>query len=479
MHFQKYLFGVWAVVIVLLLAVVGMVSYGPANTAYAVDDSIDGVNAINGNELLVFEVDRKVTVNDRGFPRDDPPKASANGNWVTPINYAQGTFYYRAFIRNQPRAQNMKLQFCAWQDQFKLESCGKLNKVSGESGTLVTWSQPVNDIWKKGGVGVDWRRARQRYGLAIKNSQGEPVSNYQGWNWNGENPNHWYPLDICFTVVVVAKGSNFSGWNNYRCNGGGGGGGNPTATPTNTPRSPGQSTPTPTPTPTATPISSPPTGGDCDLVEGNLVQNGDFEGGFRPWRFYSKKVGSSSITSAAYACKKAAELKIDKTAKNIQLYQARISVEANTKYRLTFAAYSSSGNDIGVYLQNHKAPYTNYGLSVHQVNLTQGWQRFTVDFTTKGFSGTANNARLRFWISSFADAGDTYGIDAISLVKLNSAEVIGSSVEDDSQVTQLESGLLIGIDEAAFDARILNDIEEGNFVEEEAEIQLFLPMIAN
>jgi hypothetical protein len=38
------------------------------------------------------------------------------------------------------------------------------------------------------------------------------VSDNNNWNWAGENPDEWYPLDLRFTVVVVAKGSTFSGW---------------------------------------------------------------------------------------------------------------------------------------------------------------------------------------------------------------------------------------------------------------------------
>ena len=47
------------------------------------------VAAAGATELLVFEVNRSVTKADRGFPRDRPPKAAANGNWKTPVNFAQ------------------------------------------------------------------------------------------------------------------------------------------------------------------------------------------------------------------------------------------------------------------------------------------------------------------------------------------------------------------------------------------------------
>jgi hypothetical protein len=189
-----------------------------AQTVIQESESAEGIAPAAGEavtELLVFNVNRLVTTDDRGFPRNDPPMPEANGNWYSPVNFAEGTFYYRVEIRNQPRPQEMRLQFCIWQYSFRLENCGSQQPVTGTAGTVVTWEQGVQDLWKKDGKLIDWKNPRQRYGVAIKNTQKKPVSNYNGWNWNGENPNHWYPLDMRFTVVVVAKGATFSGWATY------------------------------------------------------------------------------------------------------------------------------------------------------------------------------------------------------------------------------------------------------------------------
>jgi hypothetical protein len=174
-----------------------------------------GGGGSSGNNLLVFDWNKAVTEADRGFPKNDPPLASANGNWFTPINYAEGTFHLRAQIRSQPVAKDMRLQLCIWQYQFALETCTKLVNVRGTPGNVVTWSQVIPDMWKLNGKPIDWANPRQRYGIAIKNTKGQPVSNFQGWNWYGENPKQWYPLDMRFTVVVVPKGGTFSGWNNF------------------------------------------------------------------------------------------------------------------------------------------------------------------------------------------------------------------------------------------------------------------------
>ena len=162
--------------------------------------------------LKVFDIDREVTKADRGFPWDQPPAAAANGNWLTPINYAGGTLHMRAEVRGQPVPQSMKLQFCMWQYNLTLETCTSQATVSGQAGTVVTWTSSIPNMWKKNDVDMDWANPRQRYGLAVKNSAGLPISDYAGWDWYGENPDDWYPLDIKFSVVAVPVGGQFVGW---------------------------------------------------------------------------------------------------------------------------------------------------------------------------------------------------------------------------------------------------------------------------
>lgn len=168
-----------------------------------------------GEEMLVFDWNKPVTKAESGFAIDNPPLA--NGNWTTPTNFAQGTLYFRAEIRNQPVAQDqMRLGFCVWQriDKIDYENCNG-QAVPGRKGTVVTWSVPVANMWKKDGRSIIWSQPRSRNGFAVRNKNNLPVSAKQGWNWNGENPDDWYPLDLRFTVVVVEKGAGFSGWDHY------------------------------------------------------------------------------------------------------------------------------------------------------------------------------------------------------------------------------------------------------------------------
>ncbi len=208
----------------------------------------------------------------------------------------------------------------------------------------------------------------------------------------------------------------------------------------------------------------------CADVPNNLVDNGSFEEGQTGWRYYTNSAGSFTISDEAADCDSAAQIEVAAPGSNVQLYQKGIQLEANTAYRMTFMAYSSSGSDLGLYLHNHVAPYEKYGLAINQVNLTPGWERYTVEFNTKNFAGTVNNARLRFWLTPFASAGDTYVIDDVRLEKLDGSE------SDLSAVSAAVVGL--GIDEAPVDPALLDLVDDGNVVDEGSEaLRMFLPWV--
>ncbi len=216
----------------------------------------------------------------------------------------------------------------------------------------------------------------------------------------------------------------------------------------------------------------------CTPTAGNVLGNGGFEDGTMAWSFYTNTSGHFNVTDDAYECTKAAQIQVTQPGSNVQLYQPGLHLDANTQYRLSFAARSSTGHDLAVYLHNHVAPYQNYGLAVNQVNLNTDWEVYTVEFTTSGFSGTANNARLRFWLAPFAQAGDTYEIDGVSLVKVG-ASASAAAVESGSPVVvNTSNGMLIGLSEAEFDAGILDMVDNGNALSNEAlDSQLFIPFV--
>ncbi len=205
-----------------------------------------------------------------------------------------------------------------------------------------------------------------------------------------------------------------------------------TATPTALP---------PTATETATPTSIPPTATDtpvpagCAIVNG-VVQNPSFEDGTSKWSYYS--TGGGGVTADAgdpYACLQAAKVRLGTVGQNTQFYQRDLGLKANTEYRLSFAARSMNGSDMSIYLHKHGNPHTGYGLKNWAVDLTGNWQVFETVFTTKGFNGTVNDGRLRFWFPGRATNNDVIWIDAVLLEELVSSPTATSTPIPDPSPT--------------------------------------------
>lgn len=166
-------------------------------------------------EMLIYDWNKPVTVNDKGMPRDNPPWPSANGNWNQPKNFAEGTLYFRVEIFGMPVTKRMQTQFCVWQDAWAREQCAARSVVfAGTNGTVITWSATIDSMWKlPGSEPIDWSRARQIWGYVIRTEDGKPV--HPKFNWSGQNTAEWFPLNWRASAVVVEKGKTFSGWANY------------------------------------------------------------------------------------------------------------------------------------------------------------------------------------------------------------------------------------------------------------------------
>jgi hypothetical protein len=168
-------------------------------------------------ELLVFDWNKPVEKSDSGFPGEDT-SGEANDDWTVPPNFAQGTYHMRVEIHSQPVAKEMIVQYCVWQkypgETELREACADRMGLTGNPGVKATWSTAIEDMWTKY-ESIDYSLKRDRHRVVIRNSKGKLVTAKLGMEWNGEDPDEWYPLDWRFTVVVVAKDATFSGWSNY------------------------------------------------------------------------------------------------------------------------------------------------------------------------------------------------------------------------------------------------------------------------
>lgn len=215
------------------------------------------------------------------------------------------------------------------------------------------------------------------------------------------------------------------------------------ASPTPTPTLTKSPTPTPTKAPTKTPTPTSPT----PPSSGNLITNPSFEDGTQNWSFLTDGSGTFTTNSPAYEGASAAKVSITTQGSNVQLYQKGISLEPNTQYKLSFAAFSNTGHDLEVKLHKHGAPYINYGLDT-TVNLGKTWKTFNLDFVTNDLGGASvADGRLRFWLAPYEAVGDVYWIDNVVLAKAGAAPppptTLSGDIDKDGDVDIFDYNLLI------------------------------------
>lgn len=156
----------------------------------------------------------------------------------------------------------------------------------------------------------------------------------------------------------------------------------------------------------------------AEIVGGGTVapiRNPGFEEGVPPWVFFADGAGELSVGSPGPASAHAAHIRNDAPGANVQLYQPGVALTAGTRYRLTFLACATTGHDMRVSIHKHGSPYTSYGLDGQEFDLSSAWKRCVTEFTAGGFADSTADARVQFQFGPFAQAGDTYGIDDVTL----------------------------------------------------------------
>ncbi len=146
-------------------------------------------------------------------------------DWRSPVNYAEGTIHMRLEVLSKPSARDVNYQICIFQDQHTSakHACARYQKFSAP-GTYI-WEQSLPSIFQYGNL--DWSRRMLDTMLVVKDGAGNPVDDRFGFGgkWAG-SPDFslYYPMEVKFTAIVVAKGAAFAGWGNA-------GGSPPPATP--------------------------------------------------------------------------------------------------------------------------------------------------------------------------------------------------------------------------------------------------------
>lgn len=131
------------------------------------------------------------------------------------------------------------------------------------------------------------------------------------------------------------------------------------------------------------------------LAEKNLLLNGDFSAGLRPWQLDRLEGAQAEVTiEAVEGAGQAARVQVPEAAAvayHVQLFQGKLAVESGQTYRLAFRARGVPGAKIGLNLMVAGDPWTN--LWKEEVELTPEWQEFSFEIRP---TQSTPNARVTF-----------------------------------------------------------------------------------
>jgi hypothetical protein len=138
--------------------------------------------------------------------------------------------YLRFQVIDQPSTNGFKVQLGIWQDRDKegghSETISSHVLVEGGTGTVVEKDLESPSGWweLRGDAPVDFARPGDFYQIGLALWKADPLCIPMGQDWFNsnacENPEQaaaeFFPMKAWVTVVAVAEGHTFTGWDNYR-----------------------------------------------------------------------------------------------------------------------------------------------------------------------------------------------------------------------------------------------------------------------
>jgi hypothetical protein len=148
-------------------------------------------------------------------------------NWHSPVNFWGGKIYTRWEIIEQPTNTPCSFQIVWWKDLSKVINGVEVYQelwdwpqhLSGGPGSVGQFSTQLSNF-KVEGLGIDlhdtrnlWRQGITLFDDASKSPVSPPSWGYGDEPWNSRSL--WFPMKMRLTIVAVAEGATFSGWERW------------------------------------------------------------------------------------------------------------------------------------------------------------------------------------------------------------------------------------------------------------------------
>jgi hypothetical protein len=130
-----------------------------------------------------------------------PPGAGTPENWVSPIDWSQGSAWVHLEVTSKPTDQETKFQVCF--EATPTYGCTYQSPTYTEVG-VYEWETPFDAFWSPPGTAVDWTQGVNQIACILKDTRnGKPSAD----NVGDEIAALYMPTDVRIVVTLVEEGS--------------------------------------------------------------------------------------------------------------------------------------------------------------------------------------------------------------------------------------------------------------------------------
>jgi hypothetical protein len=142
--------------------------------------------------------------------------AANPANWISPVNYSNGTLYQRLQVITKPSATPVMFALCMFQDETisSRHACGSLTKLRFTATGTYTSTQTMTSLFQYA-TAIDWTRKPNVIMLHITDAnkvQPDSYPEYLGRWFGSPNWGLYYPMRVRYTAIVVPSGGGAPVW---------------------------------------------------------------------------------------------------------------------------------------------------------------------------------------------------------------------------------------------------------------------------
>jgi hypothetical protein len=131
------------------------------------------------------------------------PSAVTPADWVSPIDYSQGTAWVYLEVHTKPTAEPTKFQVCF--EATPTYACTAQSPAYTEVG-VYEWATSFSDFWSPPGESVDWSQGVNKLACILKDTMNNKPS---ADNVGPETAALYTPTEVRMVVTIVAPGSTY------------------------------------------------------------------------------------------------------------------------------------------------------------------------------------------------------------------------------------------------------------------------------